>query len=294
MSIMFVIVTSSREKGDALEAAVAAIEELILQSSSALNKKPLIEKKKTINVNGVHHEIDIYVTADLGPGYKSVFIFECKNWKEAVNKNEITIFSRKINVSQATSGCFVAKSYTADAEAEARQDPRITLLLATEHDPATSGFNVDFFSRFPEMTKLSMKLSARGSKGLKLETVTFDAAKIIYRGQRVDFRQQVNLWSIEACDKNLMEFFDEIVPKGIYHRSVDHERIFQVGELVVNDLDIEKMFLQIEYQVRVLKSQVVSHFEVKSRGRFISFAPFVIGNDTIKWQLAITSPMPHP
>ena len=144
------------------------------------------------------------------------------------------------------------------------------------------------------MTKLSMKLSARGSKGLKLETVTFDAAKIIYRGQRVDFRQQVNLWSIEACDKNLMEFFDEIVPKGIYHRSVDHERIFQVGELVVNDLDIEKMFLQIEYQVRVLKSQVVSHFEVKSRGRFISFAPFVIGNDTIKWQLAITSPMPHP
>jgi hypothetical protein len=281
-------VTTPKEKGDALEAAVAAIEEFILQSSAALNKKPTIEKKKIIVVNGVRHEIDVYVTADLGPGYKPVFIFECKNWQEAVNKNEVIIFSEKIDVSQATSGCFVAKSYTADAEAQAKKDPRITLLLAAEHDPANPA--IDFFSRFPEMTKLDMRLSARGSKGLTMNTVRFDDARIIYRGVLVDFREQVNAWSIEACDKNLMEFFNELVPEGLYQRSVDHERIFPPGELTVNDLDIEKMFLHVDYQVRVLKSPVVSHFEVQSRGRFISFAPLVVGNTTMQWNVVMTSP----
>ena len=83
----------------------------------------------------MRHEIDIYVTADLAPGYKSMSIFECKNWEEAVGKNEIIIFSEKIDASHATSSCFVAKSYTYDAVTQAKQDPRITLLLTSEYDP---------------------------------------------------------------------------------------------------------------------------------------------------------------
>src|SRR5258707_7903089 len=111
-----------KDKGDALENAVAAIEEVILQSSAGLGRKPIVEKKKIIRVDGVRHEIDVYVTADLAPGYKSIFIFECKNWKEAVDKNAIIIFSKKIEVSHATSGCFVAKSYTSDAVSQAKGD----------------------------------------------------------------------------------------------------------------------------------------------------------------------------
>ena len=64
------------EKGNALEAAVASIERYILDTSPHLREKPfLFESKKIINVAGVHHEIDIFVTIDLGAGYKSVFIF---------------------------------------------------------------------------------------------------------------------------------------------------------------------------------------------------------------------------
>lgn len=109
-------------KGDALENAVAAIEEVILRSSAGMGRKPIIEKKKIITVNEVRHEIDVYVTADLAPGYQPVFIFECKNWKEAVGKNEIIIFSEKIDAARATSGCFVARSYTSDAVNQAKQD----------------------------------------------------------------------------------------------------------------------------------------------------------------------------
>src|SRR5260370_13292084 len=102
------LMDSPHNKGDALENAVAAIEEVILRSS--VGRKPIIEKKKIIIVNEVRHEIDVYVTADLAPGYKSIFIFECKNWKEAVGKNEIIIFSEKIDLSRATYGGFVTNS----------------------------------------------------------------------------------------------------------------------------------------------------------------------------------------
>jgi hypothetical protein len=92
-------VATPSEKGNALEAAVAAIESHILNTTPALREKPfLIESKKIINVDDVHHEIDIFVTIDLGDGYKSVFILECKNWQDAVGKNDVIVFAEKIAV----------------------------------------------------------------------------------------------------------------------------------------------------------------------------------------------------
>jgi hypothetical protein len=54
-------VATPAEKGNALEAAVAAIEHHILSTSPALREKTfLIESKKIITADGVHHEIDIF------------------------------------------------------------------------------------------------------------------------------------------------------------------------------------------------------------------------------------------
>ena len=84
------------EKGNALESAVAAIEKHILDTSPALREKTFfIEGKKIITVDGVHHEIDFYVTIDLGAGYRSVFIFECKNWQDPVGKNESSFYQKR-------------------------------------------------------------------------------------------------------------------------------------------------------------------------------------------------------
>jgi hypothetical protein len=61
----------------------------------------LIESKKIINVEGVHHEVDIFVTIDLGNDYKSIFIFECKNWQDTVRKNDVIVFTEKISAANA-------------------------------------------------------------------------------------------------------------------------------------------------------------------------------------------------
>ena len=278
---------TSQEKGDALENAVAAIEEVILQSSVGMGSRPIIEKKKTIIVNDVRHEIDVHVTADLAPGYRSVFIFECKNWKEAVGKNEIIVFSEKIDVSRATSGCFVAKSFTSDAVNQAKQDPRITLLLAAEHDPDSGTEVFQFFTRTPEMTKLDLTMLKPGSKGLEGVPISIETAKLECFGKSVDFRTQLHIWSMMVCEDDLRASFEEPVPAGIYHRVVDRDLPFVSGQVFVNAQEVEILSFHVEYKITVSLVPVISHFEVKSRGRCITFAPQLIGNDTMQWQVVM-------
>jgi hypothetical protein len=67
------------EKGTSLELAVHAIEAAILRSSPSYQEKTFgIEMKKIVTVAGVRHEVDIWVSVDLGRGYEAFFIFECK------------------------------------------------------------------------------------------------------------------------------------------------------------------------------------------------------------------------
>ena len=69
-------------------------------------------------------------------------------------------------MSRATSGCFVAKSYTSDAVNQAKQDPRITLLLTSEYDAQNGEEAFQFFTRSPEITQLDVTMFNRGSAGL--------------------------------------------------------------------------------------------------------------------------------
>ncbi len=111
------------------------IESTILHTAPHLKEKNFtIESKKIINSGGVHHEIDVYVTVDSAPGYSAIYIFECKNWKDSVGKNEIILFVEKINCSNAVLGYFVATSFTKDAMAQAEKCSRLTLLRAEEID----------------------------------------------------------------------------------------------------------------------------------------------------------------
>src|SRR5215831_7300392 len=99
---------TNQEKGDTLEQAVKAIESAILRAFPGYTESTFrIESKKVLSIGGVRHEIDIYVTVDLGMQYTAVFVFECKNWLEKVGKNEIIVFSEKVKVCNAQKGFFV-------------------------------------------------------------------------------------------------------------------------------------------------------------------------------------------
>lgn len=281
--------TTPIEKGNALEAAVAAIEGHILRTAPGLSEKTfLIESKKIINVAGVHHEIDIFVTIDLGNGYKSVFIFECKNWEEPVGKNEVIVFSEKIAAAQAQRGYLVGKAFSKDARFQAEKDRLVTLYTAAEHDPLTAERPFGFHICFQDLEHVEILLHGRGHKGEPF-VLDYDTCRAEYLGSPVNLRQYVLGWGDQASREGARSFRSESVPEGRYQRAAHSRGEFAPGDLIVDDIDIEWAELDVRYAVRVVRPPLMSYLEVKSRGRVVTFAP-VQFNDAVTMQTKLICP----
>jgi hypothetical protein len=260
------------EKGNELENAVKAIEHVILQSSPSLEKASfLIESKKIVVIEGVRHEIDVWVEIDHGKGYKSIFIFECKNWKDSVGKNEIIIFSEKIDAVQAQCGFFVAKSFTKDAGAQANKDKRISLFSAKEHSPENTPtpFNFHFVLEENKHSDLFFKVRNFDRK-VKLD---IDNIKCQLKDKTIDLNNYIQDWIKDCADKRTRTFPSGEKAEGVYELEADDERCFGESELVCNKKEIEKITLHVTFSVRILRPGIASHYEVESRGRMLSLAP---------------------
>jgi hypothetical protein len=264
------ILVTSKQKGDALEAVVAAIESLILESSpTTKDKTHVIESKKILEVEGVRHEIDLYVTTDIAPGYKAVFIFECKNWKDAVGKNDIILFSDKIDVCSAQHGFLVAKSFTSDAEAQAKKDPRITLRTVTEHDPVSTIAPFRFVFVSKELKKVNVKFTMWESDGSRVKSLDLSEAQLLLNGATVDVSSYMNNWVTEAIEENTRTF--PVAFHGTSRtRSCTSTRQFTKGQFSINATDMKVAELEVDFQIHVKTPAVVSHFEVAGRGRVVS------------------------
>jgi hypothetical protein len=260
-------------KGRALENAVHAIEAVILASSPALREQPFtIEARKIITVGGVHHEIDIFVTVEVAKGYTATFIFECKNWQAAVGKNEIIVFSEKIDATSAQRGYFVAKSFTKDAEARALKDPRVTLLTATEHDPATTILPDLFHITAPATVKSSTTFRALGAAGTNMAPITVPGTKVRLYGNEVLLSDYLTAWTQEVYQDPLLGFATAHLPEGAYPMTVSAERSFGAGECAINGQEMEHVRLDAEFGVHIMRPPVISHYEVATRGRAVRLA----------------------
>jgi len=276
------ILATSQQKGDALEAVVAAVEALILETSpTTKDKTNIIESKKIVNVGGVRHEIDLYVTCDIAPGYKAIFIFECKNWKEAVGKNEIIVLSEKINACSAQHGYFVAKSFTSDAESQARKDPRVTLRIARGHDPVSTLVPFGFHFTFTQPKEIRVKFSKWGSDGTKYEPVDLSGALVLLNGTPVQLPPYLNEWTTEAINSSMLTFPSGTLQEGIYLRSCQSARQFMEGQLNINASDMKSAELEVEFQIQLKRPAVISHYEVGGRGRVIALEGYTPGGVTI-------------
>src|SRR4030095_3552457 len=175
------------EKGNALENAVRAVESVILRASPAYRENTfVIHSKKIEVVDGVSHEIDILVEIDIGKGYKSIFIFECKNWEDKVGKNEVIIFAAKIAAIGAQRGFFIAKSFTRDARAQAAKDPRVTLLLAREYPAEKTPVPLDFHFLGQERTDAEVLFNERGeSSSRRTDVIDISSAQSKLGGQEL-------------------------------------------------------------------------------------------------------------
>ena len=266
------------EKGRALERAVHAIEAVILESSPSLCEKQFrIEMRKHLNVGGVHHEIDIFVTVEIAKGYSNAtFIFEVKNWETPVGKNEIIIFTEKIDAAVAQHGYFIAKAFTKDAEAQAAKDPRVKILIATEHDPALTAVPEHFHCTEQASAKGLTTFQIAGSSRTNMTTVLIDETIMQLSGTPVPLRIYLDSWILDLYQRTLLVFSTVTLPEGIHPMLASEERSFGPGQCFIDGKEMGTVRLDAEYGVRIFHPMVLSDYEVSTRGRVVRLTPITM------------------
>jgi len=279
--------TRHQKKGDALENAVNRIEQYLLKITPELSERDFkFETKKQVTVDGGRREIDIYVTRRAAHGYDSIFIYECRNREKAVNWADIAAFSRKIEATRATWGCFVAKKFAKTARSEAKKDSRIRLLVAEEIlEP------VDLFVHFPQLTSLNVTLR-RLLGGEPVDYGTMPEPQTYYRGWAVPLKQMLIGVAQQVCMEDIHNFLSTTPNEGI-HQFEKHATLpLPRFELIVDGKEIAATSFDINYQVRVVRTAVVSQFHVEGRGRYIQAENAKCGEFEVPVEIVVANPRP--
>lgn len=265
------MVETATKKGDKLEKAVELIERFILETNPSLEKSTFtIETKKVIVVDDIKHEIDLYVEIDLGHGYKSIFIFECKNWKDPIGKNEIIVFSEKIKIIQAQKGYFVATSFGKYASAQAKIDPRIELVIASEILSLPSAL-ANFHFIVPKIEHIDMFFRSNSLGSNDLLKLDPRSLSVELDGEFLDFLPYVDKEGKSIMEERLAREPTGNLPAGVYHYEAEGEVNFEEGRLIVNGVIIQGLKLSVKFSTTVIHPQIVSKFDVETRGRVIQF-----------------------
>ena len=288
------------EIGNELESAVLLIEQAIIGSFPNLKEDDFdIETKKVISSQGVRHEIDILVRYFLPLGYNSTFIFECKNWKNPVNKNEIIVFSEKIDVTSAQRGFFVAKRFSRDAVAQAAQDQRIQLVHASEMDPVKLaipfGFHVVIrgdaavqVNVFGSKERPLLSAAKDSPEGHSYSRIEPNSVAITLNGESADFHQYLETWLGDEIDKDLSTFQSDKLPDGEYIREFSVERSFEDEFPRLSGWPVNMIELKVKYPVRVVRLKIRTAFDVQGRGRTVSFDRLSVEDSSLEISFAWT------
>lgn len=263
--------TKSFDKGNYLEDAVELLERFIIQNNQHLKQLPVtIERKKIIFHNGVKHEIDLYIQFDPGSEYSSIFIFECKNRKEATSKTDILDFIEKIKASGAQKGFFISKNIGIYAKAQAHQDKRVQLIEAKKFSKFEELFNFPL-QRLRNTFLLKIGAELRKDKlkpADKPIPILVEAAKVIRNGAELNakqfFEQLANDCAFETTkDVNTNEFQTGEVRE--YKGS--KEFIFTENELTVDNKPVNYIKIDTIFNLCMVDPRIKSIFDVNTRGR---------------------------
>jgi len=264
--------SASVQKGHDLERAVKFIQETILASDPELKgTKFSIEGNKIVTVSGVRHEIDVWVKTLPGSRYESTWIFECKNWKKPVSKNDVIILTGKVNALAANRGFLVARRFSKDAEAQAKLDPRLKLIECTD-EFASPLRSIELIHSVCDLLPMHVNMKQRGVAPRK-DPTTLDLKGKICRlnGTPVDFNLFMDKRIRELLSQDKNENAAQYEHEGAHWGRRSEQILFEPGEFLIGEMDVEYMVLDIKYTLTLRKQKLISKFELKGQGRAFSF-----------------------
>lgn len=266
--------SESAKKGRALETAVKLIQEAILEADpQTRGSRFSIETNRLETVSGVRHEIDVFVKTLPGSDYEASWIFECKNWRAPVDKNEVIVFSEKVEAVRANRGFLVAKALTKDAEAQLALQPRLRFIPCSD-DFLSCLSGAEVVHSVIDVLPITIKIKQRGvPPSDHPRTLDWKALTCRLNNRPLDFRSfvksEVDRLVREAQDRNAAEYQYE----GIHWGQNDSLVEFADGELSIDDMEVEYLVIPIKFFIRVCVRKVVSKFELQGKGRAFGFEP---------------------
>jgi len=277
---------SPDEKGKLLERAVHAIEEAILKSFPGYNDAAFhVSRRKILVVEGVRHEYDVWVEVDLGPGYKPIFVFECKNWEDKIGKNEIIIFSEKIAAAQAQHGYFVARAYTADAIAQAAKDPRVRLLTMRELPGDAAAFLNTFHVLGIDNERRTISVEGPPEQEDALARCSFSSATGSLHGEPVNLEAYAAAWGEELRESHNRTFPSNRMPEGVYKIGLKDVQTFAAGDFIVDGLSVLELRMKLTFDVHIVWPRIRSTVEVRGRGRVAFCEPVEVPGARMEFAL---------
>lgn len=262
-----------QKKGHELETAVKFIQETVLKNDPKYAGTEFsIEMNKIVNVLGVRHEIDVYVKTLPDSRFEAAWIFECKDWKKPVGKNEVIVLACKVEAMKANRGFLVARRFTKDAKAQALQDTRLGLVPCTDKFPTL--VNMELIHSLHNLLPIRVSIRERGAPQ-KPNPVELEWEELVCRmnGQSIDFwsyiGKHIDQCILEDQHENAAKYRFESTHFGARNLRID----FREGELLINEMDVEFIFVSVQFWVTVKSHKVISKFELKDQGRYFSFEP---------------------
>jgi hypothetical protein len=261
---------SSNEKGKYLEDAVEIIERLIISQNPALSLSVItIERRKIVIESGVKHEIDLYIKADPGNSYDSVYIFECKDWEKVVGKNEIIVFKRKIDVTKAQKGFFIANSFSKDAIAEAALDKRIELVDFKKGSNFEELFQIPIIpQRFLNTTAIHVNARKTKNSTDKEEKIDVSSAILKHKGEIVNMKDFFTKIAQEAAwEKVNTERPQNFDLDKKHELKTIKELEFTEGELLIDDKNVGYLEVHTSFTFQISHPKILTVYDISKRGR---------------------------
>ena len=269
---------TSNEKGKALETAVSAIERCILESDPEFkNRNFSIETNKIVIVEDVKHEIDIYVTVGGPSGYDSIFIFECKNWKKSVGKNEVIILAEKIDALSAQRGFLVGITFSKYAKAKAANNSRVELVCVSESDPGPFPFNMHFFQVIDKAVSLDINSPKLNKIGLKENN--FKDATASLDGLPLNFESYIQKEADKFIEQEVNRIDSAGNPDGEYTHQVEFVLDFKKHVFLLNNEPVDSITMQATIKYQIENPVIGYDFDVETRGRCLVMKPVSFGNN---------------
>lgn len=259
--------SKAKQKGNELEHAVHKIEETLLASYPSLaGADATLERNRIFTIDGVRHEVDIWITISPGTPYETHHLVECKNHKKAVGTDEVDKLVAKRNRLGAHKALIVARSFTRDAVAVAKAE-RIELAeVSDDFWPPLDAFRSSVVGYQREATWFTVCAVDQTSIS-RMGNLDHQTPIIVNRSPAT-----IATYIEPALNRHLTDLANRDARarlEGLHRGRTGFTVFFGSGEATIHGEEVTRIVVEYDYILDVVHGKISARFNVKGRGGFV-------------------------